>query len=469
MDFLFAEGGTGLLFGLLFLLGALLYLLLPFVVWRIWQALKHNGNQLQELNARLERLIGVIAPEAAQPLAEPMTMALPATGDATAEAVVAAAAMLESDTLPLDSQTRDESAPAMVATETEFDFGQDDAAELPSTEKSFASLAEPDDTLQDEVEFGFEADDNLPPVEYDLPDSGADSDQNESFAATNLEPPTTETFTAAPAADDIDVAAMSEQDDFELQGNLPSDDDLGLGDEETFTFETEDDPFSQDLDRFEDTDFTAENSEDFELEPSPNAISEFSWDESGSTLDEDESETDLAASTPEQIAGDSPSDSELASAFDETVNPHAGSIDADFPADEAWSEPAATADVSGSDSEFEFDLPADFDSDTGFDLDAELQSSTPDFSTGVEFTDTAPEPPAPEPPAPEPPAPEPPAPEPPKPVPMPEFPKPAAPAENKPTTLFARCEGCGHKLAYKSTLSGKRVRCPACQVAFVLP
>ena len=54
--------------------------------------------------------------------------------------------------------------------------------------------------------------------------------------------------------------------------------------------------------------------------------------------------------------------------------------------------------------------------------------------------------------------------------PLPEIepePKPAPVA--KPVTLFARCEGCNHKLAYKETLSGKRVRCPACSAAFKLP
>ena len=60
----------------------------------------------------------------------------------------------------------------------------------------------------------------------------------------------------------------------------------------------------------------------------------------------------------------------------------------------------------------------------------------------------------------------------PPPTPQPEPPKAPAPkpepAESH-ATLFARCEGCGHKLAYKQSLSGKRVRCPACRTAFALP
>ncbi len=39
----------------------------------------------------------------------------------------------------------------------------------------------------------------------------------------------------------------------------------------------------------------------------------------------------------------------------------------------------------------------------------------------------------------------------------------------RPMVNLARCGGCGHKLAYKDALSGKRVKCPACQQAFVLP
>jgi hypothetical protein len=43
------------------------------------------------------------------------------------------------------------------------------------------------------------------------------------------------------------------------------------------------------------------------------------------------------------------------------------------------------------------------------------------------------------------------------------------PETQRPSVNLARCGGCGHKLAYKEALSGKRVRCPACQQAFVLP
>lgn len=39
----------------------------------------------------------------------------------------------------------------------------------------------------------------------------------------------------------------------------------------------------------------------------------------------------------------------------------------------------------------------------------------------------------------------------------------------KPGTRFARCEGCGHKLAYKQALAGKRVRCPSCKTVHTLP
>ena len=39
----------------------------------------------------------------------------------------------------------------------------------------------------------------------------------------------------------------------------------------------------------------------------------------------------------------------------------------------------------------------------------------------------------------------------------------------RPATNLARCGGCGHKLAYKESLAGKRVKCPSCQKPLVLP
>lgn len=50
----------------------------------------------------------------------------------------------------------------------------------------------------------------------------------------------------------------------------------------------------------------------------------------------------------------------------------------------------------------------------------------------------------------------------PGPVPLPADPK-------RPETRLARCDGCGHKLAYKEILAGKRVKCPACGKVLALP
>lgn len=47
-------------------------------------------------------------------------------------------------------------------------------------------------------------------------------------------------------------------------------------------------------------------------------------------------------------------------------------------------------------------------------------------------------------------------------IPLPDNPR-------KPDSHLARCGTCGHKLAYKKKLSGKRVRCPACKTPLVLP
>lgn len=46
---------------------------------------------------------------------------------------------------------------------------------------------------------------------------------------------------------------------------------------------------------------------------------------------------------------------------------------------------------------------------------------------------------------------------------------PLDPDPRRPAVNLARCGQCGHKLAYKESLSGKRARCPSCQAAFVLP
>lgn len=52
---------------------------------------------------------------------------------------------------------------------------------------------------------------------------------------------------------------------------------------------------------------------------------------------------------------------------------------------------------------------------------------------------------------------------------------PAAQAERlepdpaKPQVALARCRDCGHKLAYRMELAGKKVRCPSCRSALYLP
>lgn len=43
------------------------------------------------------------------------------------------------------------------------------------------------------------------------------------------------------------------------------------------------------------------------------------------------------------------------------------------------------------------------------------------------------------------------------------------PDPKRPQTNLARCGGCGHKLAYKTLMSGKRVKCPSCQTPLTLP
>jgi len=497
MNFLFAEEGPGLLFGFLFFLGSILYLLLPFIVWRIWLSSQQTSKQLQELNARLERLICVIAPEAAQPLPTPEPEPAPetkstgttpqpeTTTDADVAAVVAAA--FSAETPPIEDVATATEPTFAEEEETAFSFGDE-----PPSDEAANDLASPSyrEMAAAQDESGFETDDGLPPMEFEMPDDGMDAseempweeepaEQEEPFPSESAteespaekpftaespaeEPPTEESFAAdsfseepfeeesfladPPATEppsDIDVAPVSEQEDFELEGNFSADANPDFDEDEDFSFETEANDYSQDLDRFADVDFS-ESSEEFELEPSPGAVNEFSWEQPDEAEDEMADEDFTLKPEPPAAADD-----DLASAFDENLNPNIDADDNDFDIPDIGQEPEDNAGT-----ELELELPPDFSMKSDFDLDAELKSSTPDFSVDNTFPEEASEPPAPEPPAPEPP-------------PLVFTPPPAA--EAKPATLFARCEGCGHKLAYKSTLSGKRVRCPACQVAFVLP
>jgi len=470
MDFFFAEEGPGLLFGFLFFLGSCLYLLLPFIVWRIWISARQTSQQMQELNARLERLIGVIAPEAAQPQPAP-SPELPASTPlpdppAHADTAVTEAAALAAATTWAENPLQYEESAFTEEAEGGFSFGDEPPLEETPSDLDSTGYRE---TAEARNAFGFETEDSLPPMEFDMPEDDMETSTDipwEEEPAAQEEPFPAEPFAATPPAEeygasaesfteeapeeehlgseppvaetpsDIDVAPVSEQENFELEGNLSEDTDFG---EEDFSFETEENEYGQDLNRFADVDFS-ESTEEFELEPSPGAVSEFSWEQEGST--EDELADEDFSIQPEPTGA---TDDDLASAFDENLNPNIDANDSGFTLPDPTEEPG-----SGSDSELELELPPDFSMSSDFDLDAELKSSTPDFSGNSAFTEKAPEPPAPEPPA-------------------PAFTPPPPAPENKPATLFARCEGCGHKLAYKATLSGKRVRCPACQVAFVLP
>ena len=91
---------------------------------------------------------------------------------------------------------------------------------------------------------------------------------------------------------------------------------------------------------------------------------------------------------------------------------------------------------------------------------ARFEASAPDAAAAAPF---APAPlPAAATPEPLPEAPERPAPAPPDVISLPQDPQ-------RPATNLARCGGCGHKLAYKESLAGKRVKCPSCQKPLVLP
>ena len=72
MEILFQqEGSLGYIVLLISLLVGLLYLLMPFFIWRIWYWSQQNNKHLKEMSSNLELLIRDIAPDALPPLEVP--------------------------------------------------------------------------------------------------------------------------------------------------------------------------------------------------------------------------------------------------------------------------------------------------------------------------------------------------------------------------------------------------------------
>ncbi|WP_066728176.1 hypothetical protein [Desulfuromonas sp. DDH964] len=223
--------------------------------------------------------------------------------------------------------------------------------------------------------------------------------------------------------------------------------------------------------------------DDFGAAFSDNAAAAPSWQEENRAAAEFAAEESAAASEAEEEPSFAGFDAEPMRDTDQDDFP-----DIDFEADIAQGQPAASTHqeetfaaedpfAAGTDAEEEWPPPAEAEPPTpSADFAppapeeppapaAAFEASVPDEAAADTFA-TPPFPaaatPEPLPEVPAPPAPEPPAPAPPDVISLPQDPQ-------RPATNLARCGGCGHKLAYKESLAGKRVKCPSCQKPLVLP
>ncbi len=508
MDVFFQqEGAVGPLLFSLSLVASLLLLLTPYLIWKVVARLKQNGEKLQEINDRLATLIETLAPEATfSPLTdqnEPTEQnQVPFNFEEESE-VVSGGENPEAE-IALNSAT--DSTPPTDADDDLFEFDIPDHFDSTDNRESFDSIEtsertdgsgsieesdigeafDPTDDLTDDDTV--DESDDLAPTETTAPSDNIDNKENlgnsfdfeksEEFDLSEAFDPTDDLDTAddfnltkeqsddnefatpdlqkdATAATlstdtdfgkDIDATEFASGPDNEFAfefdeelGELAEADPISLNDttplsfdetptnftgeefeseEASFTFETEDDSKSQSLDEFPDIDFTEDASIDFdtsEIETENNpfkpSLDEFPETDFTATADRDDESDD------KETKEEDPED--FAAAFDE-IEPSLSSERLD-------------------------DLAASIlkDQET---LDSVEIEPTPSVEIKAEpIPNIVPEPP-----------------------PLPEISPVSKPAP-KPATLFARCEGCNHKLAYKETLSGKRVRCPACSVAFKLP
>jgi hypothetical protein len=540
MDVFFQqEGAVGPLLFSFSLIASLLFLLIPYLIWKIVARLKQNGEKLQEINDRLARVIETLTPEATlSPLTDQNEPAeqnqVPfnfeedsevATVDENPEAETAL--NNATDSIPptdadddlfefdipdhfesTDNTERydsNETSGGTETSETADDFGKTEESDLgeafdhtddltdgdtveesderaptsPSDnfddKENLTSTADFENNEEFDLSEAFDPTDDLDTAD-DFNFTKEESDDNE-FATTDLQ----EGVTAAALSldtdfgKDIDATEFASGPDHEFAfefdeelGELAEPDPISLNDsaplsfdttaanftgeefeseESSFTFETEDDSTTQAMDEFPDIDFTEDASIDFdttEIE-TENVQVKPSFDEF--------TDTDFTATADRNNESD---DNETDSdAKDQSQGLAETTIER-----ESFVAPTKET-IKEADSE---DFAAAFD-----EIETSLSSESLDDIAESILKDQ--EPPAPIEIEPAPSVEIKPEPIPkivPEPAPIPEISPEPQPAP-KPTTLFARCEGCNHKLAYKETLSGKRVRCPACSVAFKLP
>jgi len=407
------EGSLGTILLMAILVVGLLYLLLPVFIWRIWHWSHQNSNHLKDLNAKLELLIRQIAPEALPPIEMPAPAPATPGQEETAETT--------------ESEGSGEDAGFLPGSDFEGDLSDNDSMEF--------SMADQFEDLSDDL------------ADSEISDF-TDKEEDEEFAGDFSD------------LDRDDSAGEGDTDD-ELVMDFDDEGDDGTRQEEDLFSESDaDESDAQD----EDDEFSFGDNESAipseipvtDSDPSDFTVEHFDSNEEKSfefeDVDDDSFEGREDSFSEEELASDDVTDKEA----DE---------------EKSWGE-SSTDDIWGEESTEETDEEFSFgeESDLGaaFDEPAEEEQESvgdvansflSDLEKKLNLDDIASQPAA----APKPP----PTPQPEPPKPAPPAPKPEA-AESQ-ATLFARCEGCGHKLAYKQSLSGKRVRCPACRTAFALP
>ncbi|PLY00289.1 MAG: hypothetical protein C0623_07475 [Desulfuromonas sp.] len=415
--FLQQDGGFATVMFLIALLVGLLYLVLPIFAWRVWYWTRQNSKHLQDISSKLELLIRDIAPDALPP-----------------------AEVAEEKTETSESESTDES------TGEESEFSMEDEGDF-FAEEEFAGDLSDDDSMEfamagefDDVSEELSAskisdytDDADPDDLGSVPSEESPDEESENEGQDELvmdfddeeddaAPGLTTDDQSADIFDEVSSAEPADEeheDDF-LFSKKPVDPpaEIPVADDESSDFTVEHFESNEEKSyEFEDVDDSSDNTD------STSAPSEESWGEPSTDDIWGEEVAARKPTAPEEPADESADefsfgqdDSDVGAAFDEPT--------------EEKKEEENVGDVASS-------FMADLENKLNLDAFEEKPASPPEAPT-------APEPP--------------PAPE----------PEPQQPAESN-ATLFARCEGCGHKLAYKQALSGKRVRCPACRTAFSLP
>ncbi len=435
--FLQQEGSLGTILLLAALLVGLLYLLLPVFIWRIWFWSHQNSKHLQELNTKLELLIRDIAPDALPPIEVPEEPKDEAT---TSEETEAEGLATGDESLADEGQTSEE------------DF---------FSEETFAG------DLSDDNSMDFSMSDEFDDVSDDITNS-----EISDF---------TEEETSDDAGDDFSDGTSAEKTAASEEGSEDSDDELVMD----FDDEGEDDGFAAESDDvFSETDDEPAP----ESETSDNEHSDFIFSKADNEppVEIPITETDSSDFTVEHFDSNEEKSYEFEDVDDDSFDGPSDTFDDDelmteeTAADSEQEEAASTDDIWGEESavksggetpaaqeDDDFSFGDEGDLGSAFDEPAtaekeDVRNVADSFLSDLENKlnlDSLSQQPAT--------APE--APVAPQPDPTPAAPAPKEePAESQ-ATLFARCEGCGHKLAYKQALSGKRVRCPACRTAFALP